>query len=215
MNVPGHNQDGRGKEIVYRTSVNPWHVLFGGQNNLQCSQIIDVASSTSRGLCSVPGAHTDSSVAAAWEKAAWAIWSVREAAGKTAAGQASTPLKISLSKTFLGETVHVLLHFPVFSRVGSPVWYRVPDRFLPPQIHLPFPEPDTIPYASSREKNPWCDWVPGSASAVHTAGKVQDEVNPEEAMVLPPPYSRPAPRSLPGFLMTATGKFLPCCGKQH
>lgn len=51
--VPRPNQDGSGKKIVYRTSVNPWNVLFGGQSNLQQRQIIDAASPVSRGLCQV------------------------------------------------------------------------------------------------------------------------------------------------------------------
>lgn len=68
MIVPRPNQDGSGKKIVYRTSVNPWNVLFGGQSNLQRRQIIDVASPVSRGsvLCQV---LTGPSVAAR-EKAA-------------------------------------------------------------------------------------------------------------------------------------------------
>lgn len=124
MNVPGHNQNGRGKEIVYRTFVNPWHVLFGGQNNLQCSQIIDVASSTSRGLRSVPGAHTDSSVAAAWEKAAWAIWSVREAAGKLLLARPPHSWKYHSAKLSLGKVSVLYSLFFIYSlffpRVGSP-----------------------------------------------------------------------------------------------
>jgi len=58
-------QDGRGKDIVCRTSASPRHVLFGGQNNLQRSRTIDAAAFMSRGLCSVPGADTESPVATA------------------------------------------------------------------------------------------------------------------------------------------------------
>lgn len=76
----------------------------------------------SRGLCSVPGAHTDSSVAAAWEKAAWVIQSVKAAAHSTsryaAAGQTSTLSERSLTKYFLEG--HALLHSLLFPRVGSP-----------------------------------------------------------------------------------------------
>lgn len=43
MYVSRSKQDGREKEIVCRTSVNPQHVVFGGQNNLQHSRIIDAA----------------------------------------------------------------------------------------------------------------------------------------------------------------------------
>lgn len=187
--LPRHNQDGRGKEIVYRTSVNPWNVLFRGQSNLQCSQIRDVASSTSRGLCSVPGAHTDSSVAAAWIEQL-ELSEVLEKQHMAPVGElllARPPNSLKYQSPKLSvRKLSMPCCIPCFSLEQHPqFWHPFLTAFcLVKSISL-FLNLIIDSPASSRKQIPWCDWIPGSALAMQ-----------EEIMVMPPPYSRPVP---PGF----------------